>query len=73
MASIASVSHRPAIFGAVLGFFSAIGHALVTIAENNPRYRELERLQRLSDAELAARGLTRERLVEHVFRAGIAV
>jgi hypothetical protein len=30
--------------------------------------REVEALARLSDAELARRGLTRDRIVEHAFR-----
>ncbi|HBM60121.1 MAG TPA: DUF1127 domain-containing protein [Citreicella sp.] len=49
-------------------FFSAIGNALVAIGEANPRLRRVEALQRLSDEQLAARGLKREDIVRHVFR-----
>lgn len=40
---------------------------LVMIGENNARVRQLERLQAMSDAELAARGLKRDQLVRYVF------
>jgi hypothetical protein len=35
--------------------------------------REAERLQMLSDAELAKRGLTRDRIVHHAFRSYLGV
>ncbi|MGN7869878.1 hypothetical protein [Paracoccus sp. 22332] len=39
---------------------AAIGRFLVLIAESSSRYRALERLRLVSDAQLAARGLTRD-------------
>lgn len=48
--------------------FRTIFNALVTMAEQSPRMREIERLQAMSDADLAARGLTRDRIIQHVFR-----
>jgi len=46
----------------------SIGNALVAIGEAHPRLRRVEALQRLSDEQLAARGLKREDIVRHVFR-----
>lgn len=50
--------------GFSLGFlaapFAALGRFLVLIAEANSQFRELERLKGRSDAQLAARGLTRD-------------
>lgn len=48
-------------------FFSAIGHTLVAIGEANPRMRRIEALQRLTDEQLAAKGLRRDDIVRHVF------
>ncbi|MBN9887764.1 DUF1127 domain-containing protein [Salipiger abyssi] len=49
-------------------FLSAIGHMFVSIGEANPRLKRVEALQRLSDAELAEKGLRREDIVRHVFQ-----
>ena len=50
--------------GFSLGFlaapFVALGRFMVMIAEANSKVRELERLNQRSDAQLAARGLTRD-------------
>lgn len=48
-------------FGHVAALFNAI-------AEAQSRADQIERLQALSDQELAKRGLTRDRIVHHVFR-----
>jgi hypothetical protein len=40
--------------------FSAIGRFLVMIAKSSSQVREIERLNALSDAQLAARGRTRD-------------
>ena len=37
------------------------------MGEANPRLRRIEALQKLSDAELAERGIRREDIVRHVF------
>ncbi len=68
MAHAATISHRPNVFAGIANAFAAFGRGLVWMAEANPRFKELEKLQRLSDTELAERGLRREKLVEHVFR-----
>jgi hypothetical protein len=48
--------------------FTRVLEALVSISETNHRVAEVERLQALSDAELAKRGLRREDIARHVFR-----
>ena len=49
-----------AILSALAAPFAASGRLMVQLAEANPRMQALERLNRVSDAELAARGLTRD-------------
>ena len=51
----------------------AVASFLASIAESNGRVREVERLNAMSDAELARRGLKREEIVRHVFRDMISV
>ena len=52
--------------------FSSVFERLVKFAENNPKYMagkaKVARLEALSDAELAAKGLTRDMIAYHVFR-----
>jgi hypothetical protein len=52
----------------VAALFTRVLEALVSISETNHRVAEVERLQALSDAELAKRGLRREDIARHVFR-----
>ena len=70
MALISEFDHpaRPGLLGRLAAPFRAAFGALVTVAEASPRLREIERLQAMSDADLAARGLTRDRVIQHVFR-----
>ncbi|MEQ9694970.1 hypothetical protein [Shimia sp. SDUM112013] len=48
--------------------FVAAGQALTTLAESNRRVQEADRLHAMTDAELAALGLTREDIALYVFR-----
>ena len=48
-------------------FFASIGNALVAVAEANPRMKKVHALQRMTDAELAERGIKREDIVRVVF------
>ncbi|SDY17856.1 DUF1127 domain-containing protein [Citreimonas salinaria] len=54
------------------GFFHGLGNRILSfltaIAESNSRMREAERLNAMSDAELARIGLKREDIARHVFR-----
>lgn len=47
--------------------FSAFGRFLVFAAENSTRMQTIERLNAMTDEQLAAKGLTRETIVRHVF------
>ncbi len=63
---------RPLLAGlgdAIAGFIEAIARSshAARCAE------EAERLFALSDAELARRGLTRDRIIQHAFRAYLSV
>lgn len=51
--------------GSVLG---AILDVLVRMMENHPQTRQIDRLNAMSDADLAARGLTRADVIRHIFR-----
>ena len=48
-------------------FFTAIGNGLIAMAEANPRLKQAEALQRLSDEELGKLGMKREDIPMHVF------
>ena len=56
--------HRGNVF---VDAIDAIGRFFVLITESNYRVREAERLQRMTDTQLAARGLKREDIARHVF------
>lgn len=60
-------------FAPFVRMLSGIAQGFLSIAESNARVREVEHLNRLSDAELAHRGLRREDIVRHVFRDVLAV
>jgi hypothetical protein len=63
------VAEKPRSLGARLAApFVAFGRILMKIAEANSRFEQVQRLQSLSDEDLAARGLTRDGIVRHVFR-----
>ncbi|MDO5530183.1 MAG: DUF1127 domain-containing protein [Paracoccus sp. (in: a-proteobacteria)] len=52
---------RPGIFERIINFLS-------NVAEANSRVRAVEALEAMSDAQLAALGIERSRIVHHVFR-----
>lgn len=54
--------------GFLSSFVQGVSRGFLSIAEANSRAREIDRLQALSDASLAARGLRREDIARHVFR-----
>ena len=63
------IAEAPRGLGARLAApFKAFGRILVKIGEANSRFEQVQRLQRMSDEDLAARGLTRDGIVRHVFR-----
>lgn len=71
MALSATISH-PGIAAKLARPFQAvlngIGWFFVQSMENNSRLRQVDYLSSLSDDELADRGLTRDRIVHHVFK-----
>ncbi len=72
MAHVAThISHTDHNF--IKNFFSKIGHFLVSLGENDPRIKELNKLNSLSDEQLAEKGLTRETIAIHVFRSSMYV
>ncbi|MBQ0805102.1 MULTISPECIES: hypothetical protein [unclassified Sulfitobacter] len=73
MAYSSTISHTGGVslkspFVAIGAFFSRIGHAMITANGNSGRLREVEMLNAKSDAELAEMGITRDKIVHHVFR-----
>lgn len=50
-----------------LRILSALGRGFVAMAEAGPRMEEVRRLNALSDADLTARGTTREAEVRRIF------
>ncbi|MDF1871277.1 DUF1127 domain-containing protein [Vannielia sp.] len=55
-------------FGARIGAgFSRVFGTLVKLAENNRRYKAAQEFAKMSDEELAKRGLTRADIARHVY------
>ncbi len=63
---MASITTNPG--AAPRGIFARISDALFTAAEANSRFRQVERLRAMSDAQLAARGIERDEIVRVVYR-----
>ncbi|MDP5306495.1 DUF1127 domain-containing protein [Paracoccus spongiarum] len=59
-ANIGRSAEAPRLSAILAAPFLAIGRFLVMLAEASPRMQALERLNRIPDAELKARGLTRD-------------
>ncbi|HDR29786.1 DUF1127 domain-containing protein [Rhodovulum sp.] len=57
-----------AITGRTGAILSTLLDVLVRMMEHHPRTCRIERLNALSDENLAARGLTRQDVVRHIFR-----
>jgi uncharacterized protein YjiS (DUF1127 family) len=51
----------------VVRFFSALARAVASSSGAQARYDRVRRLQALSDADLAERGIARDDIVRHVF------
>lgn len=67
MAHIAHIdSHHRSLGQVVAAPFVAVFNWLVALAEASPKYREMEHLSRMSDEQLAARGIRREDIVQKV-------
>lgn len=57
----------------LLAPFAAVGRFLVQLAESGPRMQALERLSRMTDADLAERGLTREGEIRRILGISAAI
>ncbi len=51
----------------VTHFFDRIWNGLIHMAENTPRAKAVQKLNQISDAELAACGTTRQEVVRRMF------
>lgn len=49
-------------------FFASLGQGFNAYIERRSRSEEIRRLEAMTDAELAAMGISRERIPHHVFR-----
>ena len=47
--------------------FAALWRGMIAVAQANSRVKEIEALSKLSDKQLAKRGIRREDIVHHVF------
>jgi hypothetical protein len=56
------------VFSGIGAFLTSFGRTLEISRHTESRLREIERLQAKSDGELANLGLSRDRIVHHVFR-----
>lgn len=73
MANTTIDAPRGLSWGSLAAPFITIGRFLVLIAEASPKVRQLERLNTQSDAQLAARGLTRDGEVRRILGISAAV
>lgn len=73
MANTTIDAPRGLYWGSLAAPFLAIGRFLVLIAEASPKVRQLERLNAQSDAQLAARGLTRDGEVRRILGISAAI
>ncbi|MGC9418544.1 MAG: DUF1127 domain-containing protein [Rhodovulum sp.] len=56
------------IAGHKASVFTVLIDLLVRMMENHPHSRQIERLNAMSDEDLAAKGVTRQDVVRHIFR-----
>lgn len=69
MALTDTTTAAPISWGKIISSpFRAIGNFLVLIMENNSRVQLVERLNAMSDEQLAAKGIKRDDIVRYVFR-----
>ncbi|WP_238381018.1 hypothetical protein [Alkalilacustris brevis] len=68
MAYLSQTEFAPALRAQIDRVFTRIGQGFNAYLECLARRDEIEYLNSLSDAELTRRGLTRDQIVQHVFR-----
>ncbi|WP_127103980.1 hypothetical protein [Pararhodobacter zhoushanensis] len=68
MAFITSTDFTPRIRAQIDAFFATLGQGFNAYLEARSRRDEIERLQMMTDAQLADLGTSRDRIVQYVFR-----
>ncbi|MCW1933015.1 hypothetical protein [Pararhodobacter zhoushanensis] len=68
MAFISATDFTPRIRAQIDAFFATLGQGFNAYLEARSRRDEIERLQMMTDAQLAELGTSRDRIVHHVFR-----
>ncbi|NNE87885.1 MAG: hypothetical protein HKN27_07390 [Silicimonas sp.] len=56
------------LLNVISNFFASLWNASRQQAELDSRLRQMRKLEAMSDAELAKRGIARDRIAHHVFR-----
>lgn len=69
MATIAQTKTAGFSADSLLAPFRAVGRFMIALAEASPQMRALNRLGQLSDAELTAKGLTRDGEIRRILGA----
>lgn len=59
---------RSGRFAGLVAWFDRLRDTVIVASEAGARLDEWERLRAMSDDDLAARGLSRDRLAQHVYR-----
>lgn len=65
--TISNPIFAPRLAGSVTAFFANLAHACAMASGAQARFDEIQRLQALSDAALAKRGLSRDDIARHVY------
>jgi Domain of unknown function (DUF1127). len=68
MAFITTTDFSPRMRAQIDRFFASLGQGFNAYLEARSRRDQIERLQVMSDAQLARLGITRDRIVHYVFR-----
>lgn len=68
MAFITTTDFSPRMRAQIDRFFASLGQGFNAYLEARTRRDQIERLQMLSDSQLAEMGISRDRIVHHVFR-----
>ncbi|MER5170330.1 hypothetical protein [Thioclava sp. GXIMD2076] len=68
MASFVNTAHKSSLGSVIARMFQKAGRALVLATEAKSRQSEIVRLNAMSDAQLAMKGIARDEIVAHVYR-----
>lgn len=68
MAYVTTSDFSPRMRAQIDRFFASVGQGFNAYVEARSRRDQIERLQMMSDAQLAARGISRDGIVQYVFR-----